>query len=265
MLIRVPGKTFLLGEYAVLNGSPALIACSSPYFELHVTNTPSTQYPFHPESPAGKLIYDHHALFSEKTLRWVCPYVGGGFGESTAAFLACYEMIYGHPSNLDALNKLYQCYLTYAYNNKGIPPSGADLIAQTQNNTLVYIQKSDSHITAVETFSWPFTNYRLFLMKTAHKIPTHTHLESLNNLPDTTYLSELTQRGYKALCENNPTDFIHCINNYATELQRLRLTLKNTQEILITLNKNTHCLAAKGCGALGADVIAVVITVRPVY
>lgn len=275
-MIQIPGKTFLLGEYAVLQYGTALIVCTQPYFILDALPQNNKEQkeksvsPFHPESAAGKFIHDRTDIFNQYQLTWSSPYPQGGFGGSTAEFLACYQFYYqqtkGHdfiptPDNLEAL---YKTYITYAYHGIGTPPSGADLIAQTQTK-IVYVQKEG----AINHFSttsndWPFDDLSLLLFKTPHKLATHHYLATLNTdtgsiLPDLSVLSDLTQKGYHALQERNQTIFIRSINDYAIELAKLNLTAESTQKLLAPLRTHPACLAMKGCGAMGADVIAAIV------
>lgn len=249
MNIHIPGKTFLLGEYAVLQGGTALIACTMPYFTLTAIPSPILHSPFHIDSPAGKLLAEH----STKTwhLTWSSPYPQGGFGGSTAEFLACYRL-YDLP-----MAELYTTYLKYAYNGIGVPPSGADLMAQSHmQSSILFFQ---SHDLPMHTIQWPFEEISLLLFKTSHKLPTHQYLASLTQLPDLTALSDITHQGYTALQQKNGANFIQAINDYAELLANYHLTAESTQIILNTLKQHPACLAAKGCGALGADVIAMVI------
>jgi mevalonate kinase len=258
MKIQIPGKTFLLGEYAVLQGGSAIIACTQPYFELIVIENKKGKYSFHPESPAGKFINDHSEIFDSLSLTWTSPYSEGGFGGSTAEFLAFFRLYHLLTHQTFTQENLYQAYLKYAYNNQGIPPSGADLIAQTQEAGLVYFQ---SATLSPQSFSWPFRDAHLLLFKTPDKLPTHQHLQTLKNLPDCSALSALVLQGYQALQQQDTLSFIDAITNYAEILDVLNLTASPTQEILKQIKQHPGCLAAKGCGALGADVIAVLVEV----
>ncbi len=65
-------------------------------------------------------------------------------------------------------------------------------------------------------------------------------MATLNHLPDLWTLAQITQQGFHALKENNAQDFILAINHYAKNLAELGLT-------------------AHRWGALGADVIAVIV------
>lgn len=256
VLIQIPGKTFLLGEYAVLQQGPALIACTAPYFTLTVHTSrpaPTNNWCFHPHSPAGKFLQAHQEIFQNAQLTWTSPYPQGGFGGSTAEFLACYQLYHQLTQRTFSQQDLYQTYLTYAYQQTGIQPSGADLIAQTQQQ-IVYFQAN----TVPTTLGWPFDDLSLLLFKTPYKLATHQHLETLQNLPDLSSLSWLTQKAHHALQHCNTNDFIQAINQYAIALSELNLTAAPTLHLLEKLKYHPSCLAIKGCGAHGADVIAAI-------
>lgn len=258
MKIRIPGKTFLLGEYAVLQGGSAIIACTEPFFELEVTNDAKENNPFHPQSPAGKFIADHIETFSSLALTWTSPYAGG-FGGSTAEFLACFKLYAELTKQSFSQEFLYQTYLNYAYNQKGIPPSGADLIAQSQvQEGLVFVQPKRPPI----VYSWPFKDLVLLLFKTSIKLPTHEYLQELKQVPDYSSLASLALQGSQALEREESQTFIETINCYADILKDLSLTTNTTITILKNMRESRYFLAAKGCGAMGADVIAGITFVR---
>jgi mevalonate kinase len=268
MKIQLPGKTFILGEYAVLQGGAALIACTEPCFTFTATpveksssiKTEPENHPFHPDSPAGKLIQDYPEPFQSYRFTWKSPYLQGGFGGSTAEFLACYRWIKQRCSEPLDLEILYETYLRYAYQGIGIPPSGADLIAQTQEG-MVYIGTDNLRFKPL-ILNWSLSECELLIFKTPYKLATHEYLASLANLPEVSVLSALTTQGYEALRDSHAQKFIHAINDYAENLAQLKLTAEPTQALLKQLKKHSACLAAKGCGALGADVIAVVVDIE---
>jgi mevalonate kinase len=273
MKIHIPGKTFLLGEYAVLQGGTAVIACTQPFFELSAEKLPPLQkglakrgilglyrdIPFHPDSPAGKFILDHSETFDSLILTWLSPYSEGGFGGSTAEFLSCFRLYHHLTQQTFTQENLYKTYLKYAYNHQGIPPSGADLMAQNQKAGLVYFQ---SPTLSLHSFSWPFDDISLLLFKTPAKLPTHQHLQTLKNLPDCKMLSALSLQGYNALQQGDKQGLIKAINDYALTLAQLNLTAESTQQLLNQIKQHPACLATKGCGALGADVIAVLVFIE---
>src|SRR5262245_22216155 len=88
--LSAPGKAFILGEYAVLGGLPAVIAAVPPRFQLRAGE--STGHGFHAESPAGRLLeYTSAKGVAIPPLEFGDPLKGaGGFGASTAQFALVY-------------------------------------------------------------------------------------------------------------------------------------------------------------------------------
>src|SRR4051794_32388337 len=83
------GKVFILGEYSVLTGRPALVAAVPPRFSLEV-RTPSSL--FHGESPVAQLqAWAKKASLPDLPFQFGDPWGGaGGFGFSTAQFAMAY-------------------------------------------------------------------------------------------------------------------------------------------------------------------------------
>jgi hypothetical protein len=93
-VIRIPSKTFVLGEYLVLQGGPALVLCHPPYFEAE---RGSSDRPLASQSPAGQLA--KKTGFDLSTLAFRDPHQGrGGFGGSGAEFLAVWAYHQGKTS-----------------------------------------------------------------------------------------------------------------------------------------------------------------------
>ena len=87
---RIPSKTFVLGEYSVLHGGPAILLASEPYFSLRLEEKNENKNPFHPLSPAGKL-WELEPLLKTKSYLFSDPHHGlGGFGASSAEFIALF-------------------------------------------------------------------------------------------------------------------------------------------------------------------------------
>jgi hypothetical protein len=97
-----PGKVFLLGEYAVLQGLPALVAAVGPRFSMGVTpRTPASEEDgrgfdgdeFHPQSPVARLIdWAQDLRAPHCRLSFGDSHRGqGGFGGSTAQFALAYR------------------------------------------------------------------------------------------------------------------------------------------------------------------------------
>jgi mevalonate kinase len=258
MTFLIPGKTFLVGEYIALEQGPSLIFCSKPYFKVSfkISDAPAFSG-LHPESPAGKFL---KKTFKHGSNKWVgaCnfknPYKPpGGLGASSAEFLAAYKLWLQkeqRPLRLPELLKDYRAL----FKEERQAPSGADLIAQAVGGLVSQIPSQDK----IHTQAWPFKALSLLLVHTNKKLATHEHLKCLRALPR---LNELTASAEQTLLalENNLADlFIQSIADYGQALKNQKLVAPHTLEILNVLKKRPDVLACKGCGAMGADVLAII-------
>ena len=128
----MPGKTFLVGEYSVLLGGAALGLATKPYFEFNFQTEFNSFPPFqiHAESPAGLYLRAHEANQDVMQVGFLNPYfsqgVRGGFGQSTAEYLA----VYGHlnqDKTLGSFDQLREEYRSLHRHQKN-PPSPQSLI-----------------------------------------------------------------------------------------------------------------------------------------
>lgn len=119
--ISIPGKVFLLGEYGILGGGSALLAAVPPKFDFEWSRGVGV----HPESPAGKWLLRKGEALS--ALKFTDP-TSGGFGASTAQFLAAWQFTHELEAALSDID-VQQCWLDYRsiVEKKA---SGADLVAQ---------------------------------------------------------------------------------------------------------------------------------------
>jgi mevalonate kinase len=254
--ISVPSKTFLLGEYIVLQGGPAMLLTTAPRFTLLAVKQLKSQIKMqgiHKDSPAGKFVKRYAALFQAYSLNFVDEYHGlGGFGASGAQFL----MVAVLKQYLDkqSLNEvlLLKEYQTFAWDGKGCPPSGVDLIAQMHGG-ICYFYKMKNQI---QTFSWPFQDLDYGLIHTGNKLATHEHLKQLAHL-NVNDLEKIVIQGKLSMEQQNSQSFLDSILNYTTLLMEKNLMTTQTQMYLKQLTECKGILAKKGCGALGADVIVI--------
>jgi mevalonate kinase len=244
--IQIPSKTFLLGEYFVLNSGRALLCNTTPIFSAEcITDTPLNLNGLHPDSPAGKLLRHHDIAIAV-----ACPHQGrGGFGASTAQFLAGYYAIHGTPFDLQ---HLLDSYRDHAHNGNGTPPSGADLMGQTQGGLCLW----DEANTTLENLDWPFADLAFVLCHTGHKLATHEHLRSLEHL-DTHLLEAPFEQAITALKSNDDLSFVNAVNAYQDALIAQGLTAQHTHDLRCAAQEHPAIVALKGCGAMGADVVAI--------
>jgi len=263
--IAFPSKTFLLGEYLALLGEPCLMITSEPYFEFTAkaqsTILRCSQDGIPPHSPTYRFILDHCDFFQDYQLSFHDPHQGaGGLGASSAQFLSAYLLRYHTgvftPEKIDRQD-LLATYIQYAWNGQGEPPSGADLIAQVygRNTDLIYFDKNNNQ---VETLNWPFEDCDYFLIRTGYKIPTHNHLRDLNK-SQISNLPNLAKNAKACLQEKNHQGLIECLDLFTDGLGKNGLISTHTQALSIQINREKGVIFSKGCGALGADVIVVLV------
>jgi mevalonate kinase len=260
-LFSIPGKTFLLGEYLALQGGPTLVALTQPCFQIKVQSGQGKIEGIHLESPAGKFIQSKSDLFEKYDLSFFDPYSGkGGFGASTAQFLASYAFWSHQKVHQHEMEKLFDykhllgTYTQFSWDGQGFAPSGADLIGQLKGS-LTFFEKRRSFVSIAR---WPFSNLEFYLIHTGHKIATHEHLNSLAPF-ESAGLEKSFQLAKQSFESLNDSLFVEAVNSYAQELKILNLTCDNTLELLKDLKELEGVKAAKGCGALGADVILAVV------
>ncbi len=255
--LSVPSKTFLLGEYLALTGGPALLLNTAPRFKLTVKNKVSiqSQKKFTPGSPAQKYIEKYFALFEPYELIFYDPYhCLGGLGASSAQFCLVYAFKnYLEHREID-YHELLSEYREISTNDGQYPPSGADIIAQ-MHGAIVYFHRKQR---ALKKLIWPFSDLIPILIRTKHKIATHHHLKNISRL-NVEGLEKIVANGLNSLLNHNSQGFCRAINEYGNKLQEKNLILNQTLALLTKVKQQSSVEAAKGCGALGADVILVLV------
>ena len=249
MTWAIPAKTFLLGEYLALEGGPALVLTTTPCFEVGLSRE-QTSSVIHPDSPAG--------LFWEKSrkdveLTWHDPYHGiGGLGASSAQFLGAYWASHS-PWDQNALLKAYwDCSWQKGC---GVRPSGYDVLAQASSGC-VYLH---GHTQKPVSYNWPFKDIAFILLHTGDKLPTHEHLQTIRLAKVMNALSSIVLSGKEAFEGANSEQLIDAVKRYHLALTALNLVANRTQEQLMQLMSDQDVLACKGCGAMGADVLLVLV------
>lgn len=250
----MPAKTFVLGEYSVTGNGKAVVLLSEPCFEASFSagSQPGLS------SPIEKFIGLYPKELSNVCCDFVDPYQGiGGFGSSSAEFLAwikyCYHMK-GEEfdiANGDHYKQALQDFIACSSSATGLRPSGADMIAQNSGG-LAFVDLACSNITNI---TWPFKGVDICLAHTKNKVATHEHLAKIKSGGDFSCLSRNVDRFKESLVSNCLDGVVGSINSSCTELDRLGFLHPRSKEIINSALKHDFCLAAKGCGAMGADVI----------
>jgi len=251
--VSVPSKTFLTGEYAVLKGYRALIMTHDPQFTCTLLSSggdESKAVSFHPESPAGKLELE----LTGKQHKWNFddPHKGaGGFGGSTAEYISVYKSLKPEGDVTDLSQKYYSLF-----QNKSNPPSGGDLVAQYTEEPSLHIFRKEPFETS--SYSWPFDHVGVLILKTDTKLATHEHLENLKVL-DFDHLGNCSYQVVDSLLTKDFNGFTQGIEAFTAAQSNLGLLSRQTEEILELFGEIPEIYAARGCGAMGADVVAVFV------
>ncbi|KHD89967.1 MAG: hypothetical protein OM95_00045 [Bdellovibrio sp. ArHS] len=260
LVFSVPGKTFIAGEYLALQEGPTLVFLSQPYFELEVNRGRGSLGSIHPDSPAGLFTRKHQDYFSQFDLVFKDPYAGkGGFGASTAQFLGAYALwLYQEASQQDMeklldFKHLLEAYYEVAWKGEGQRPSGADLVGQLKG-ALTFFEKRQGLISVK---SWPFTDLEMHLLHTGNKVATHEHLKNLKTF-DVTDLEKSFAAIRASFEDHDSAAFIAGITSYGEALKKLGFTCNETLFLLNEIQQIPGVMTAKGCGALGADVVLVI-------
>lgn len=252
---HIPAKTFLVGEYAALAEQSAILLTTAPFFEISLIDEDKL-VGIHPSSPCG--IWWQKNKEEGKGLLWEDPYQGiGGLGASSAQFIGGYLATCYLKKEAPNLKALLETYYQYAWTGKGIRPSGYDIIAQSQQG-VVYISKQTN---LLQTYLWPFSDLSFFLIHTGVKLATHEHLQNTVLPEKVDILSSLVEQAKQAFEHKNSQQLITSISHYHEQLSELNLVAPHSLKLLNTLKTLPEVITAKGCGALGADIL-LIITAR---
>lgn len=275
VVIKIPSKTFAIGEYGVLKNGSAIVLTCKPYFKLEVHKGQNQNLPegIHPKSIAGKFYEKTSEKYKGLSLRFIDPYKGsGGMGRSSAEFLSLYALAYGIPFEVTKVREVFR----NLHESGHLLPSGVDLVAQSIGGVAV-INLSKNQWTSKK---WILKDIGFFIVSTGEKIITHSHLETLkedaftelieiSNLSICAYerldtrgftqtvnvgLNDYVRAFYKPLDEQG---FIQTLRDYNAILWEKGLLSQTSRKLCLELEKVSSVLAAKGCGAMGADTVLV--------
>jgi hypothetical protein len=258
LILSVPGKTFLLGEYVALDGGPSLLLSTSPRFQLFVRPRVADRDPppFHPQSPAGLYFNRHDEDLKPWHFEFRDPYTGqGGLGASSAQFALLYAFHHGWEwrSVRDfPWDSLLKDYRACAWSGEGLPPSGADVVSQLTGGVTWF----DGRTLQVEKLEWAFKEMSFTIIRTGHKVATHEHLKSEGVLAPHSVLRTIVLEARKAFGTADHVRLIEAVNACSLALRQSGLTAPATTDLLDQMRDNHELFwAAKGCGAMGADVV----------
>ena len=252
--ISCPAKTFVLGEYGVLDGGPAILINSAPRFACRISENskPVSAFNFPEKSPVGQWFKENQKIFQNVSLEWLDPYKGkGGLGFSSAQFNILYA--YGFLRKYGSLDQVKPLALWKTYCGlefEGQPPSGADILSQWIGGVCLFEQNP----LTVQSITSSLPELDCVMIHTGVRIKTHEHLKQLQ-LPKLSELISLARVGVEAMEQGQEKDFVQIVNQYGEALNRMGLTLPHVQKTVRELKALPEAQAVKGCGALSAEVI----------
>jgi mevalonate kinase len=259
--LSAPSKTFLVGEYAALLGGPCLLLNTEPRFEAVIETEGSGEcIGVHPQSPAGLWVRSHREDFSAINFEFRDPHEGrGGFGASGAQFLFAWAWSHmqSKPSLQQALSvdpkRVLADFLSF-FSDQATPPSGADVVSQSVGGLLSLNLRPFSN----QVFAWPFQQLDFLVVPTGVTLPTHSHLKTLNH-EGLVRLRDLSSHVISALKQESETEFLTGLQNFANELATQGKVASHTLSLLHELRSQDGVRLAKGCGAMGSDVVLVIV------
>lgn len=239
--LKIASKTFIFGEYLALIGGPSLVLAHDPSFEVEAETNSSLS--FHPESAIARWCSRQSAImFLPKPFQH--PLKLGGLGLSSAEFLAAYFL---NRKTVDPWLLLEEYRALFK-----IPPSGYDILAQLTGG-LAYIH-GESKILHHQ-MTWPFRETGFVVIATHKKLATHQHVHQISLKQKALALAALGQELSLHWQQNKEAPFYQALNNWRFQLMSLGLEDASTTQIIERLMKIDGVLCAKGCGAMGTDMI----------
>ena len=298
--ISVPSKTFLIGEYAVLEGARAILINTHPRFWFSITSRNPQKFAtlttklasliaksdlktksapqiesasvqnmlymdLHPQSPAGQWLKKYPEIGQAYRIKVYDPHKGkGGFGFSSAQFNVVYLLgwlleLYGtgdqenSPLNKEDKNlfSLWKCYREL--NFQGVTPSGGDVISQWKGEVCCFSSKPFQS----QSFLWPFKDLDFFLFRTNVSLSTHEHLKNLSIKKSFSDLHDIAKKSVSCMEKKDPKGFVLALNQYSSCLEKKDLVHPKTKRFLKQIRLFKEVKVARGCGAMGAEIVAV--------
>lgn len=272
-ILSIPGKVFVLGEYAVLQKLPAILAAVPPRFFLSTSrNTPQGSARIsmiNPKSPLGRLqtyLEKKDDPCSSLPFQFEDPLRGrGGLGASTAQFALAYAAATSDSEKKPAWQTVWNLYQELmADPNSSVYPSGADLVAQWEGGLILF----DPMRKKCQKLKPNFGSVQLLVFSATHqlgrKVLTHEHLSwmSKKDFPSSFLFSKLEHKIDDALTAFKKDDFFRLgqmMNEYGDILSEFNLELPITREDRQSFRNLPGVLGVKGTGALQADAILVLV------
>lgn len=239
--LKIASKTFIFGEYLALIGGPALVLAHEPSF--NVTAQKAQGCNFHLESAIARWC-SKQADLQYMPQSFTHPLKLGGLGLSSAEFLAAY---YLNKKAIDPWIMLEDYQNVYS-----LPPSGYDVLAQWVGG-LATIEAQQKIINS--QLAWPFADTGFVVIATDKKLATHHHVHQLSLRSKASALISLGHQLIESWSNADAIKFYQLLKKWRLHLLSLGLEDIGTTQIIEKLMRIDGVICAKGCGAMGADMI----------
>ena len=255
LTLSAPAKTFLVGEYAVLAGGPALMLSTAPRFQLRVTRGETAVIGIPTGSPAARWLDARRPLLEDFALEFIDPYEGaGGLGASGAQFLMVHvlttflQSAFARTIDGPDLSALWSDYRALAAGGG----SGADVLAQATGG----VAEVDLTLTTARARPWPYPELGWTLVRTHRRVATHEHVATLAADTPSLFVRP-AQECVEAFGAAPAEVFVSKLKVFTETIAEYGLRAETTANLIERLASEPWCLLAKGCGALGAEVILI--------
>ena len=231
---------------------------TKPRFCFEIREGQNLNSDFHPQSPAGQWLEQHPQI--QYNIKPYDPHsFQGGFGFSSAQFNLVYLLSEAlkedkvlEAGQIPEVN-LLQMWTDYrSLDFKGHTPSGVDVVSQWVGKVCVFSLDPFN----VDSLDWPFKDLDFFLVRTGIKLDTWEHLREIK-IGGFSELTDIAKGAILSVKNEDAKEFVLALNEYSACLEKKSLIHKNTSLFLNKLKKVKSIITAKGCGAMGAEVVVV--------
>ncbi len=273
-----PGKLFLFGEYACLDGGPAILQSIEPRFHLSIERCDlgtKKLPPFHPASPAGVLLMQNMAALDGWSWDWkvqlgTMDRQPQGVGSSSAEFLLTFKAlrkIKNEPEGNPI--EILEEYWKLVGLSQGLRPSGVDILSQYFGGLLLIENKNRILNCSKIEMPLQFEEAELLVVETGKKVKTHEHLRMLaeKEFPKEfkkmiVELNECTQLAHLAIVKKDTKVLSELMNAYQNILYGYGITETGFFQIIETIRNIQGVRGVKGSGAQGGDNILVLVDLK---
>ncbi len=248
-----PSKTFLVGEYAVLGNSPAIVLNTTPRFQLVAQRGETSFGDLHPDSAAGLWLKQRAPLLDGWNLEFIDPHNRqGGFGASSAQFIFVHCLTTYLQSSFAKITEVFDTNAVWndhqvLTDNRG---SGVDVLAQIQG----HVAFVDAAAQYTKSMAWPYSEIGFGIVRTHQKIATHEHLQHIDRKA-MSLLVRPSQACVESFGASSSEVFVGRLKAFSNSLKEFSLQAPAALTLIRLFEEQPWCLVAKGCGALGADTV----------